>query len=329
MNPENNQQNTQPQQQGYYPQPQYQEDEIDLRELFSIIWKGKWLIIAITFVFAVGSVLIALSLPNEYKATALVQPNESGSGGKLASLAGQFGGLASLAGINLGAGESSDAIIAMEIMKSWGFAEQFINKHDLAIPLFAAEEWNQSTNQLVIDEDLYDQQLNKWIREAPNGKSPEPTSWELYTKFKERVSISQDNETGLVSISVTHYSPLIAKKWTDWLVQDINQYMKERALQEANLSIKYLEEQINQTSVADIRTVFSELIQEQHKTKMLAQVSDEYIFKTVSGAKVPEEKDKPKRKLIVIIGTFLGGLLSMIMALTLGILRKRKDRTRS
>jgi len=325
MNPENNQQNTQPKQQGYYPQPQYQEDEIDLRELFSIIWKGKWLIIAITFVFAIGSVAYALWLPNEYKATALVQPNDSGSGGKLASLAGQFGGLASLAGINLGAGESSDAIIAMEIMKSWGFAEQFIIKHELAVPLFAAKGWDQSTNSLKLDEELYNSEEGKWIREAPTGKTPEPTSWELYKVLKERTSISQDKETGLVNISVTHYSPVIAKQWTDLLVQDINRYMKERALEEANESIKYLEEQINQTSVAEIRTVFSELIQEQHKTKMLAQVSDEYVFKTISGAKAPEEKDKPKRALIVIIGTFLGGVFSMTITLLFGFVRKSKE----
>ena len=33
------------------------DDEIDLRELFSVIWQGKWLIIAITAVFAIGSVV--------------------------------------------------------------------------------------------------------------------------------------------------------------------------------------------------------------------------------------------------------------------------------
>lgn len=321
MTPKNNQQNTPVQ--GYYPpQPQFQEDEIDLRELFSIIWKGKWLIIAITFIFAVGSAGVALWLPNEYKATALVQPNDSGNGGKLASLAGQFGGLASLAGINLGAGESTDAVIAMEIMKSWGFAEQFINKYDLAVPLFAAEEWNQSTNKLVIDQDLYDPQQNKWVREAPKGKTVEPTSWELYEEFKERLAINQDKETGLVSISVTHYSPFIAKQWTDLLVKEINQHMKERALQEANESIKYLEEQINQTSVAEIRTVFSELIQEQHKTKMLAQVSDEYVYKTISEAKVPEEKDGPKRIIIIIIGTILGCLAVIFIYIIKFVMRK-------
>lgn len=304
----------------------YREDEIDLRELFSILWKGKWIIIGVTFLFAIASVAYALYLPNEYKATAVVQPNESGSGGKLSQLAGQFGGLASLAGINIGGGESSDAIIAMEVMKSWGFAEIFIERYNLAVPLFAAKGWRQSSNELVIDEDLYDTHTKKWVREAPKGKTVEPTSWELYEKFKEHVSVSQDKETGLVTVSVTYFSPEMSKQWAEWLVEDINQYMKERALKEANESIKYLEEQIRQTSVADIRTVFSELIQEQHKTKMLAQVSEEYIFKKISQVKQPEEKDKPKRALIVILGSILGGVISIFLVLVGFFFRKDSEK---
>ncbi|AKE52355.1 Wzz/FepE/Etk N-terminal domain-containing protein [Kangiella geojedonensis] len=306
MKSENNQQLNQ-------TQLPYHEDEIDLRELFSILWKGKWVIIGVTFIFAIASVGYALYLPNEYKATAVLQPNESGSGGKLASLAGQFGGLASMAGINLGAGESSDAVIAMEIMKSWGFAEEFINKHNIAVELFAAKGWDQSKKKLIIDDDLYNEATETWVREAPKGKTVEPSSWELFEEFKERLSISQDKDTGLVSVSVTHYSPEIAKEWVDMLTEDINKLMKDRALEEANQNIQYLEEQFKSTSYAELRAMFSELIQEQHKSKMLAQVSDEYVFKAVSVAKVPEEKDKPKRSIIVILGILLGSIFSTLI----------------
>jgi uncharacterized protein involved in exopolysaccharide biosynthesis len=308
MSTENKQQLNQKQQ-------SYHEDEIDLRELFSILWKGKWIIIGVTFIFAIASVGYALYLPNEYKATAVLQPTKSGSGGKLASLAGQFGGLASMAGINLGTGESSDAVIAMEIMKSWGFAEEFINRHNIEVELFAAKGWNQAKNELIIEDDVYNKTDQKWVREVSRGKTAEPTSWELYKVLRERVSISQDKETGFVSISVTHYSPEIAKKWVDLLTRDINQLMKERALQEANRSIKYLEEQFKSTSYAELRTMFSELIQQQHKSKMLAQVSDEYTFKTISQAKIPEEKNKPKRGVIVLISIFLGIIASSILVL--------------
>ncbi|MCV5216295.1 Wzz/FepE/Etk N-terminal domain-containing protein, partial [Escherichia coli] len=56
----------------YPPNPHHGDDEIDLRELFKALWKGKWIIIATTFIFAIGSVLYAMSLPNIYKADALL-----------------------------------------------------------------------------------------------------------------------------------------------------------------------------------------------------------------------------------------------------------------
>ena len=56
------------------------DDEIDLRELFSVLWAGKTKIIAITAVFAIASVIYALSVPNQYKATALLAPAQQDSG---------------------------------------------------------------------------------------------------------------------------------------------------------------------------------------------------------------------------------------------------------
>ena len=76
------------------------DDEIDLRELFGVLWSGKFKIIAITAIFAVGSVFYALWIPNQYKATALLAPAQSDGGG-LSSTLGQLGGLASLAGVSI------------------------------------------------------------------------------------------------------------------------------------------------------------------------------------------------------------------------------------
>lgn len=321
MNQENNQENRHAEE--YYPRQSHcKEDVIDLRELIAVIWKAKWLILSVTFLLAIGSILFALSIPNEYKATAIVQPNDRSNGDKLASLAGQFGGLASFAGINMGPGQSSDAVIAVEIMKSWGFIEKFIFKHDLSIALMAANGWDKPTNTLKLNEDIYNSKQKEWIKDEAHGENNAPTSWELYKSFRERMSIIQDKETGLISISVNHYSPYVAKQWADLIVEEINLHMKSRALEEANKSIRYLEEQISKTSVAEIRTIFSELIQEQHKTKMLAQVSDEYVFNTISEAKVPEEKFKPKRAIIVLVVIFLGGLLSIIFVILQQMLKK-------
>ena len=60
------------------------DDEIDVRELFGLLWSGKIKIIVITSMFALISVFYALSVPNQYKATALLAPAQS-DGGDLSS----------------------------------------------------------------------------------------------------------------------------------------------------------------------------------------------------------------------------------------------------
>jgi len=294
------------------------DDEIDLKELWNAIWQGKWLIIAITSVFALTSVLYALNLPNEYKSTALLAPASSSSSSQLGKLAGQFGGLASLAGINLGGGGAEDkSLVAMEIIKTWGFLENFIEDNNIQVEVFAAEGWNRTNNTLVIDPELYDSLNKKWVRDSDEskGQTSEPSSWDLYKRLKDRIDISQDKTSGLVSLSVEYYSPAIAKKWTDKLVKAINAHIQKQDREEATKSIEYLNAKIKETNIADMQSVFYQLIEEQTKTLMLAEVSEEYVFKTLSEAKVAEEKAKPKRALIAILGFMLGGMLSVVLVL--------------
>ncbi|MGX5201593.1 Wzz/FepE/Etk N-terminal domain-containing protein [Aliikangiella sp. IMCC44632] len=289
-------------------------DEIDLRELWDAIWKGKWIIMAVTGVFAIASVFYALSLPNEYKSTAILAPaSQAGGAGGLAKLAGQFGGLASLAGINLGgAGGEDKTVIAMELIKTWGFLETFIEDNDIAVEVYAAKGWNRATNELIIDPDIYDVENKKWVREfdPSKGETAEPSSWQLFEKFKDRISISQDKTTGLINLSVEYYSPGMAKKWTDKLIQAINAHIQSQDREEAIRSIDYLSRKIDETNVADMQSVFYQLIEEQTKTLMLAEVSDEYVFKTLGPSKTAEKKSKPRRAVICLFITLLGGLLS-------------------
>ena len=136
-----------------------------------------------------------------------------------------------------------------------------------------------------------------------------------YEEFLEKVSISADKKTGLISLSVEYYSPYIAKQWVDQLVVAINQHMQQRKLQMVNTNIQYLEAQIQKTPIAEMREVFYTIIEEQVKSKMLAEASPEYVFVTVSPAMVPAEKSQPKRALICILGTLLGGMLSIAFVL--------------
>jgi uncharacterized protein involved in exopolysaccharide biosynthesis len=299
-------------------------DEIDLRELFSVIWQGKYLIIAITAIFAIGSVIFAIKQPNIYKSEALLAPAsaEQGGGG-LAALAGQFGGLASMAGINLGGGGGVDKTqMAIEVMKSRQFTSDFIQKHNVLPDLMAEPKWNLADNTLAYNNELYNRTENKWLREVKAPFKPEPSMQEAYKEFSKVIAVNAAKDTGMVTVSVEHVSPVIAQQWATWLVQDINRVMKDRDVAEAIKSTEFLNQQIEQTKVADIRSILYKLIEEQAKTIMFAEVRDEYVFKTLDPALVPEEKAKPKRALICVLGTMLGGMLGVMLVLIRFFVRK-------
>ena len=298
------------------------DDEIDLRELFGVLWGNKIKIIGITAVFAVVSVIYALSVPNQYKASALLAPAQQQSGG-LSGALGQLGGLASLAGVSIGGGESSEAQVAQEIMKSWSFIEGFIADNDLAVEVYAAEGWSRESNQLKFDNDVYAVKTKAWLVENDNiGRLGPPTSWQLFEKFSEMLAVSEDKKSGLISISIEYYSPQIAKQWLDLYISSINKHMQARQVVKVSNNIEYLEAQIEKTSITEMQEVFYTIIEEQIKSQMLAEASPDYAFVAVSPSMVPEEKSQPKRALICILGTLLGGILSVLTVLVLHFARK-------
>jgi uncharacterized protein involved in exopolysaccharide biosynthesis len=301
------------------------DDEIDLAELWRAIWSGKLTIIAISFIFAVASIAFALSKPDIYKASILLSPASSEGSGGLGALAGQFGGLASLAGISLGGGGTDKTALALEIIKSRAFLETYIAKHELLVPLMAAKKWDRVNEKLILNYEIYDESTNEWLREVSYPKTANPSPWEAYQRLLKLISVSQDKTTSLVTINVEFYSPKIAKEWLIWLVSDVNNFMREQDEKEAQASIDYLTKQLEKTEISAMETVFYQLIEEQTKNMMLTKVSPEYVLKTIDPAQVPESKAGPKRAFIVVLGTMLGGMLSVLIVLIRYFSNKRVE----
>ena len=298
------------------------DDQIDLRELFGVLWADKIKIIVIRAIFGVASLIYSLSMPNQYKATALLAPAQSDDGGLSGNL-GQLGGLASLAGVNIGGSESSESQIAQEIMQSWNFVESFIADNEIAVEVYAADGWSRESNQLKIDDDVYEVETDSWLVENDHtGKDGPPSSWQLYEAFSDKLYMSEDKVSGLVSVSIEYYSPQIAKEWLDLYISAINKHMQGRQVEKVSNNISYLKAQIEKTAIAEMQEVFYTLIAEQTKKKMVAEASPDYAFVAVSPSMVPEEKSQPQRALIFILGTLMGGILSVLLVLVMHYTRK-------
>ena len=290
------------------------DDEIDLKELFSALWQSKLLIILVTGVFAAGAVMYALSLPNIYQSTAILASKSQGSGVS-ASLQ-QYAGLASLAGVSLPGGESSDSARALKLIHSKSFFQDYLYE-DLLVELMAVVGWNAASAAPSIDSDVYNLKTQSWVRDVAPPLSAKPHLDEAFQRYSALVSVSTDAKTGFSTLSVKHFSPVIAQKWAVLVIGRLNESLKVEKVAEANAAIAYLVEQSKQTSLVKMDEVFSRLIEDQTQTIMLASVSDNFLFDIIQRPDAPLLKSEPKRALICVLGTLLGGMLSVLMVLLL------------
>lgn len=272
------------------------EDDIDLRELFRALWAGRWWILFCVVLSGAVATGIALWLPNIYHVEAKLVPT------------GRFG-------------------VALDLAKSRQFVTQFINKHQLAVPIMAATAMDEKTQQLRIDPDLFDQKSGKWVRKVKATKKPEPSHWELYKAFNEIFSLERDKTSGLVTVAFDYYSPAMAKQWVDSFIVELDSAMKEPDLADAERNIAYLMQQLSKVPKDDkeMREVLSKSIREQDNIRMYVKANPEYAFKVLDPADIPEEKAKPKRALMVVLGTLLGGMLGVMIVLLRHALSRKKS----
>ena len=299
-------------------------DEIDLRELLSVLWGGKYILIAFVVVAAILSVVYALSLPNTYRSYAILAPAPGPGQDGSSSLGSKLKGIAGLAGGAFG-GQSIDKVsLGMEITKSRKFITDFAEKYNIVVPLMAGKEWDPKTRKLTLNEKLYNEKEAKWVREVKPPRSAAPADWEVYDKFRQIVNVSQDAKSGLIELSVEFLSPELSRKWVNWIIEDINLTMRDKDIAMADQRIEYLENKIKDIKHTDLRNTFYSLIEDELRNKMLAETQKEYVFTIVDPAVVPGKKYGPSRALICILGTMLGGILGLIVVSLRHALRGKK-----
>ncbi|WP_372798889.1 Wzz/FepE/Etk N-terminal domain-containing protein, partial [Litorivivens sp.] len=248
----------------------YYTDVLDLRAVWAGVWSGRGIIVGTTLLFTIAAMIYALSMPNIYRSEVLLAPVSTSDQSGITPFSG-LGGLASLAGLNLSSGRADKAVLALEIVRSRAFIAEFIEKHKLHVPLAASSGWDANSEKWIIDSEIYNEAEQSWLGFG-DEKLAEPSSSQLYRKFISLLSISQSKETGLVNIAIVSQSPLESKRWLSMLVEDLNEHMRRGDIQEANAIIEYLSGQIKKTPIAEMQNIFFQLIEQQMKTVMLAEV---------------------------------------------------------
>jgi uncharacterized protein involved in exopolysaccharide biosynthesis len=276
-------------------------EEISVRELYGLLARQKWLIISLTAAVSIAALVAALILPKQYRATAVLAPvaenSSAGSVGSLSGMLSQIGGLASLVGLSSRTNQDEAEDVAT--LESESLTQRYIRDNNL-LPILFAKDWNARTGN--------------WRTTDPRDV---PTLWKANRFFQLKVrSVTEDTKTGLIRVTITWTDPRLAAQWANGIVDVTNDYLRNKAIQEADRDIAYLEGQAQQTPILEVKQGVYTLIQQEIASAMIAQGKREYALKVIDPAFAPERPSSPLPYLWTL-GGFICGLFVSLGAVIL------------
>ncbi len=275
--------------------------ELTLRDAWSMLWRDKWIIVAVTALFAVLSLVYALRATHWFRAEVLLAPAEQRSA---PALGGTLGGLANLAGISVGGGDGAEAVA---VLNSRDFARQFIENGHLIPVLFPKAEAAQP----------------KGDQDSRETNPPDLRDAVRYFDLNV-LSVSTDRSTGFVTLAVEWTDPKTAAKWANALVEQVNERMRQKALAEAEADVSFLRHEFEATSVVTLQQSIGHLLETELQKLMLARENKEFAFRVIDPATPPKQRVRPARTLIVMLGTVMGGMLAVCIVVLRGAFRAAK-----
>lgn len=266
------------------------EDLLDVRALFASIGAKRWWIIVAVIVSTIGFVLVAFLTVPVFKATTVLVPaDNSQTNSVLGSALGELGGLAALAGINIGGASETEETLA--VLRSRQFTESFIAEKGLVGILLRDEPDRAETHQQAVTR--------------------------AYRRFDDMRTVVFDKRSGLINLSVEWTDRNEAATWVNALVERLNNEMRQRATTKAEASLQFLEKELASTVNIASRDALSRLIEVQMKQKMLANVSHEYVVRVVDKALPPEDDEpiRPKKILLLALGPVVGLVMGILLVI--------------
>jgi len=265
------------------PEPPAGLGEIDLEALLLRLWSRRWLVIGLTAaVFLVGVAYAFLKTPI-YRAETVLLLRESKSGFGLPSKFSQFEGLVDIAGIGTSSANRQEPL---GVLRSRGFARRFLER-----------------NQLI---DTLAEKANLRLGAAVSTRAKDASRVVDYF-LRSVISVTEDKRAGLVVVAIELDDPDAAAAWANNVVDQLNDEMRLRALQETDNNIRYLGDQLKRTDIVAIQQSISRLLESEIQKAMLAKGTEEYAFRVIDTAESPVKHAKPRRALI-LLASLVGGI---------------------
>jgi len=301
-------------------EPHYiEEDEIDLRELWQTIVKGKKVIATVMFLVVTATFVYVMSIPNVYKSETVLIPVSDSSGPNLGGL----GGLAAMAGVSLGGGGSMTPDTAFNtLLNDYEFMKKFVEENKV-VAYYNSADVDKNYVFALNFRTLYD----LFHSTEKEDKNYEDQVYNTIKKVKSNMSISSDKKTALISVSYSDSDRTYPPKIINAFLRDASSYLVENNLRIIDNKLNYFSKEMQKADAFELRQSLSSMISQILQEKVMMKSKQYYQCDVLTPPTVAYVKDKtkPKRGLILVVSFITSLILGVFLVFFLEFLKKDEE----
>ena len=291
-------------------------DEIDLKDLFFILWNGKFYIILAIII----SVFFASYHLQYAKRTYTVEYNLKPVGEtKNSPNLSRFGGLASIAGIQLPTSSNNDFNIFKELITSTEVSEIIFENKKIIRDIFRSE-WDESLNAYSripkSKIQVYVSNAKKLLTGNEELKYMPPNPRRLAIFISQSIQISEDKDTGFLKFSSETSKPKLMLLLMVEATKASDKIMRQRYIDFSTEPLAFYKKKLSTARSREHREALAELIGQEEQKLMFASrgkyfIAEPYINPTMS---LFPTAPKPKSTLTLslVLGLFFGAIFVLI-----------------
>ncbi len=284
-----------------------QEDVIDLGKYFAVLGKEWWRIALLSFGFGLLTFLLMFLMPNVYQSIAVIGPAIAEKR--------PIPALGALASFGVDFGSPSKVEDLETLFNSKDLTVRVFRNH-LLWPIVLPDSFDPATGKIKV----------RWTDYLFGGEKDQktPGDWDAIRAVMDRLKVSVNRKAGTISVSFESPSPEGSAEVVKYYLDEGKNRLQEEALDRAIKNKKFIEEQIGKTVDALTRDRLYSLYGQEVEQEMMARNREQFGFRVIDSARIPEKKSGPRRGKAALLAMLLSAPL---WAIVLGY-RSRKAQSR-
>jgi uncharacterized protein involved in exopolysaccharide biosynthesis len=269
---------------------------LDLGEIFATLRRSWWKVALVAAAAFALAFLYMRTVPNRYRATAVVAPIVEDNP--------QSAGLGALASLGVLPGNPTKLEDLEALFKSGDLTVRVATKYGL-LPFYYPERFGKKSAGWSLGS----------LFGGDNGAKP-PGDWDAIRAVKDKLSVYTNKRTGNLSVSFESISPEQSAAIVGHYLEEAKSVMQEEALNRATQNKKFLGEQIERTFDPLSRERYYALYGKQVEQEMLARNREQFGFRLIDSPRVPDRKSAPARfKASLFFSLFAGAAAFLVLHL--------------